>query len=179
MARALRTVGELRQRWRSYVLSTRWRYVQELKSHWKEYSLQSLLCVLVLFIAFMVLRFEHAVIIASIGATAFIVFSMPDSVTAKPRNVVGGHLVGLALGTVSTLVPQPDLIYSAIVYSVAVGATMFIMVVSDTEHPPAAGTALGIAISGYSLNAAIAVITGAVLMSVAHHFLKPYLKYLP
>ena len=44
---------------------------------------------------------------------------------------------------------------------------------------PAAGTALGIAISGYSFDAAIAVITGAVLMSVAHHFLKPYLKYLP
>ena len=172
MARTLRTVRELRHRWGSYVLSTRWRYGPELKSHWKEYTLQSLLCVLVLFIAFMVLRFEHAVIIASIGATAFIVFSMPDSVTAKPRNVVGGHLVGLALGTVSTLVPQPDLIYSAI-------ATMFIMVVSDTEHPPAAGTALGIAISGYSFDAAIAVITGAVLMSVAHHFLKPYLKYLP
>ena len=105
MARARRAVRELRHRWGSYLLSTRWRYGQELKSHWKEYSLQSLLCVLVLFIAFMVLRFEHAVIIASIGATAFFVFSMPDSVTAKPRKVVGGHQVGLALGTVSTLVP--------------------------------------------------------------------------
>lgn len=179
MAAVIRTVRQIRQHLGSYVLSTRWRYGQELKSHWKEYTLQSLLCVLVLFIALMVLRFEHVVIVASIGATAFIVFSMPDSVTAKPRNVVGGHLVGLALGTASTLVPQPDMIYSAIAYSVAVGATMFVMVVSDTEHPPAAGTALGIAISGYSSDAAIAVITGAVLMSVSHHFLKPYLKYLP
>ena len=118
-------------------------------------------------------------IVASIGATAFIVFSMPDSVTAKPRNVIGGHLLGLALGAACALIPQPDPIYSAIAYSIAVGLTMFAMVVSDTEHPPAAGTALGVAMSGYSTDAAIAVVTGAVVMSIAHHFLKPYLKYLP
>ena len=89
MARTLRFVRELQHRWGSYLLSTRWRYGQELKLHWKEYTLQSLLCVLVLFLALMVLRFEkNAVIVPSIGATAFIVFSMPDSVTAKPRSLM-------------------------------------------------------------------------------------------
>ena len=38
---------------------------------------------------------EHAVVIASIGATAFIVFTMPRNITAKPRRVIGGHLAGL------------------------------------------------------------------------------------
>ena len=88
-------------------------------------------------------------------------------------------MVGLSLGVLCALIPQPDPMYSAIVYSVAVGLTMFAMVVTDTEHPPAAGTALGVAISGYSADAAIAVVTGAVIMSTAHHFLWPYLKYLP
>ena len=104
---------------------------------------------------------------------------MPDSITAKTRNVIGGHLLGLTLGAACALILQPDPLYSALSYSIAVGLTMFAMVVSDTEHPPAAGTALGIAMSGYSTDAAIAVVTGAVVLSTAHYFLKPYLKYLP
>ena len=77
------------------------------------------------------------------------------------------------------VMPQPGPTYSAIVYSVAVGLTIFVMVVTDTEYPPAAGTAFGIAISGYSFDAAIAIVTGVVVMSTAHLFLRPYLKYLP
>ena len=51
--------------------------------------------------------------------------------------------------------------------------------VSDTEHPPAGGTALGIAISGYSTGAGIAVVTGLVVLSTPHNFLKPHLRCLP
>ena len=179
MARGRFTLQAIRRQWGEYLDSVKWRYAGELTAYWRNYAFQSILCALILFLALLLLRLENAVIAASIGATAFIVFSMPDSVTAKPRNVIGGHLVGLSLGVFSTLIPQPDPMYSAIVYSVAVGLTMFVMVVTDTEHPPAAGTALGIAISGYSLDAAIAIVTGAVVMSTAHHFLRPYLKYLP
>ena len=50
------------------------------------------------------------------------------------------------------------------------------MVVIDTERPPAAATALGVAITGFSLSAAIAVITSVIVLSLAHHFLKPFLR---
>jgi len=36
--------------------------------------------------SFFISELAEAVIIASIGATAFIVFAMPDSITAQPRN---------------------------------------------------------------------------------------------
>lgn len=112
----------------------------------------------------------------TIGATAFIVFAMPDSITAQARNVIGGQLVGLFFGFLFSLFPQPALIYSIDVSSLAVGATIFTMVVIDMEHPPAAGTALGVAITGMSLDVFIAVSMSVILLSLIHHFFKPYMR---
>jgi len=150
--------------------------IEKLRSSWKSYILQSLLAAFTVFMVLLFLNIEHAVIISSIGATAFIVFAMPKSITAKPRNVIGGHLAGLLLGSLCTLIPQPSSLHSIAAYSLAVGLSILAMVITDTEHPPAAGTALGVAIKGFSLNIAIAVVTSVIILSLAHHFFKPYLK---
>ena len=149
---------------------------REFRQHWKNYVLQSVIATIAVFIVLYFLSMQHAVIIASIGATAFIVFAMPDNITAQARNVIGGQLVGLFFGFLFSLFPQHTLICSIIVYSLAVGAAIFTMVVIDTEHPPAAGTALGVAITGISLDVFIAVIMSVILLSVIHKFFKPYLK---
>ena len=149
---------------------------EELRLFWKNYIFQSFLATLTIFVVLLFLSIEHAVIIASIGATAFIVFAMPKSITAKPRNVIGGHLVGFLSGCLCALIPHSSFLYSILLYSLAVGLSIFIMVVTDTEHPPASGTALGFAITGFDLNAAIALITSAIMLSLAHHFFKPYLR---
>jgi len=150
--------------------------VEELRLFWKNYISQSFLATLTIFIVLLFLSIEHAVIIASIGATAFIVFAMPKSITAKPRNVIGGHLVGFLSGCLCALIPHPSFLYSILLYSLAVGLSIFVMVVIDTEHPPASGTALGFAITGFDLNAAIALITSVIILSLVHHFFKPYLR---
>jgi CBS-domain-containing membrane protein len=150
--------------------------VDEWKQFWRYYVLQSILATLSVFIVLYFLRLQHAVIIASIGATAFIVFTMPDNITAQARNVIGGQLVGLLYGFLFSLIPQPALIYSIIVYSLAVGATIFTMVVTDTEHPPAAGTALGVAMTGISLDVFIAVIISIILLSLIHRFFRSHMK---
>lgn len=62
------------------------------------------------------------------------------------------------------------------VYSLAVGASIFIMVVTDTEHPPASGTALGVAMTGITLNVLIVVIVSVIIFAVIHRMCKPYLK---
>jgi len=49
------------------------------------------------------------------------------------------------------------------------------MVVIDTEHPPAAGTALSLSITGFSLNAVLCVFISVAILAVVHHFLKPYM----
>ncbi|RLC60880.1 MAG: HPP family protein [Chloroflexota bacterium] len=148
---------------------------KELRS-WKNYIFQSLLATMTTFIVLLLLSMEQAVIIASIGATAFIVFAMPTSITARPRNVIGGHLIGLLCGSICALIPQPSFLHSGIAYSLAVGLSFFMMVIADAEHPPASGTALGVAITGFSLDVMVAVITSAVVLSLAHHFLRPFLR---
>ncbi len=149
---------------------------REFRQHWKNYLMQSLLATLSVFVVLYFLSMQHAVIIASIGATAFIVFAMPDNITAQARNVIGGQLVGLFFGFLFSLFPHPSLIYSIIIYSLAVGATIFTMVVTDTEHPPAAGTALGVVITGISLDVFIAVTISIIILSLIHKFFKPYLR---
>ncbi len=148
----------------------------KLRLFWKHYIFQSLLATLAIFIVLLFLSVEHAVIIASIGATTFIVFAMPKSITARPRNVIGGHLVGLLSGSLCSLVPHPSLLHSITIYSLAVGLSIFLMVATDTEHPPASGTALGVAIGGFSPRVAIAVITSTVALSLIHHFFRSSLK---
>ncbi len=43
-------------------------------------------------------------IIAALGATTFIVFATPNSKTAGPRRVIGGHAVGLTIATACILI---------------------------------------------------------------------------
>jgi len=150
--------------------------VEEFRLYWKHYVLQSLFATLAVFIVLYFLSLQDAVIIASLGATAFIVFAMPDSLMAQPRNVIGGHLVGLFWGFVFSLIPHPIMLASLVCYSAAVGLSIFTMVVTDTEHPPASGTALGVAITGMHPSVLIAVVLSIVMLSLIHHFFKPYLR---
>jgi CBS-domain-containing membrane protein len=150
--------------------------LEELKLFWKNYVFQSLFATLAIFIVLLFLNLQHVVIIASIGATTFIIFAMPNYITAKPRNVVGGHLVGLISGSLCALIPHPSFLFSVSIYSLAVGLSIFIMVVTDTEHPPASGTALSIAMTGFSFSTAIFVIASIIILSLIHHLFKAYLR---
>ena len=53
---------------------------------------------------------------------------------------------------------------------------MFLMVVFDMEHPPACGTALGVAMTGFSWGVALAIITSTVVLALIKTGFKPYLK---
>lgn len=150
--------------------------IEEFRLYWKYYVLQSLFATVAVFVVLYFLSLQNAVIIASLGASTFIVFAMPDSITAKPRNVVGGHLVGLFWGSVFSYAPHAAMVECLVCYALAVGLSIFTMVVTDTEHPPASGTALGVAITGMSPHVLVAVVLAIVLLSLIHRFFKPYLR---
>ena len=152
--------------------------VVEFRLHWKNYVLQSALATLALLLALCVTRAnqDQMVLVASIGATAFIVFALPNNLTARPRNVIGGHIVGLSCGFLASLLANPESGYVMVIYALAVGISMFVMVVFDVEHPPAAGTALGIAIVGAGEGAILSVLIGAVVLALAHHLLRRWLR---
>ncbi len=148
----------------------------ELRLYRRHYIIQCLLATFTIFIVLLLLSMRNAVIIASIGASAFIIFAMPNNITAKPRRVIGGHFVGLLIGSLCALIPHSGAFTTALIYSLAVGISIFIMVLIDTEHPPAAATSLGFAITGFSLNAAIALLISIFTLSLVHYFFRQYMR---
>ena len=146
--------------------------IDKFKRLWKYYILQSLLAAVTIFILVIVLGKEKMVVLSAMGATAFIVFAMPKAVSAKTRNVMGGHLTGIAVGAVFFFTNMPFLIE----YPLTVGLVFFLMVALDVEHPPAAGTALAVVINEVSLDVFITIMISAAVLSLCHYHLRKYLK---
>ena len=139
---------------------------------WKYYLLQSLLAVFAVALIVLVLGKEKMVLISAIGSTCFVVFAMPKSVAAQTPNVIGGHLVGVLSGALFFLVPLDP----AIEYPFVVGLACFLMVALDFEHPPAAGTALAVAIHEVTFDAFLTTMVSAIIVTQCRYYLRHYLK---
>lgn len=154
----------------------------------KSYIIQSLFAIVALaIILYFVKILTHAAIVAALGASTFIVFAMPKSITAKPRNLIGGHVVGVVCGTSCYYAllsgPLGRLTSSwefttLFVYALAVGLSLFLMVITNTEHPPAAGTALGIVAHAWSNQVVIFILLSAIGLAIVRGLLGSRLKNL-
>ena len=60
----------------------------------------------------------------------------------------------------------------------AVGLSIFLMVFTNTEHAPAAGTTLGLVIHTYSWAMPVFVLSSVVILSIIRIVLRPYLRNL-
>jgi len=144
--------------------------------YWKDYVLQSSYASLSVFLISIIIP-ENPVVIASIGATAFIVFALPNNIAARPQCIIGGHLLGFFIGSCFAVFPFIDILFfKAIWFALSVGFSILFMVVLDLEHPPAAGTALGMTLVGYSSTSATTIFISVVILAVIGYVAKPYLK---
>jgi CBS-domain-containing membrane protein len=62
--------------------------------------------------------------------------------------------------------------------AMAVGLAIFVMVITGTAHPPAAGLALGLILNEWSPLTIVVVFAGIISLSVIKTVLKPVLKNL-
>ena len=127
---------------------------------------------------------NEAAIIASLGASAFIVFTMPARYSSDPRRLIGGYIVGVLSGCVAYgLSTSNELahltgdshILLIIFASLAVGIAMFIMTVTNTEHAPAAGVALGLVLNEWDILTIIFILSAILWMAGVKKLLKSYL----
>jgi CBS-domain-containing membrane protein len=152
----------------------------------KSFIIQSLLAVVtVAIILYFVGVLTHAAIVAALGSSTFIVFAMPRSITARSRNLIGGHIIGLLSGTVCHYAfltgPLGKFINGAefaviFIYALAVGLAIFLMVITNAEHPPAAGTALGIVAQAWSTQIVIFVLLFAIGLAIVRILLGSHLR---
>lgn len=88
---------------------------------------------------------EHAaILVASMGASAVILFVIPGSPLAQPWPFVGGQLLSAAVG-VNCAFYIHDVALSA---ALAVGLAVLVMIALRCLHPPGAATALAPVLSG-------------------------------
>ncbi len=149
----------------------------KLRRNLPRYVLQCLLATLVLLALLLVeAAVASAVVVAAIGSTAFVVFIMPNSQAADERHVLGGHGIALLTGALATFVDQDVALQFALGGSMAVGAAIFLMAATNTEHAPAAGTALGIVVAGLSWSLVLTLVLSVASLSLIHRLLRPWLE---
>lgn len=77
-------------------------------------------------------------LMAPFGATMVILFALPDSPLAQPRNIVCGHLLTSLMG----LIILHSVGVSPLSLGLAVGAGIALMMLTHTVHPPAGANPL-------------------------------------
>lgn len=102
-------------------------------------------------------------LIPPFGASCVLVFGVPASPFARPRNVIGGHLVSAAMGVLAVTLLGPGPLGIAAGVALAIAA----MMLSDTIHPPAGANPIVVALTGAGWNFLLApVLLGAVSIVV-------------
>jgi CBS-domain-containing membrane protein len=154
----------------------------------KNYLIQSAVAGLVFYA---MLRFLHEIggyaFLAGAASSLFTVFAMPKSITAQPRNLIGGHYLCFIVGAAFSFLYSATSICPAwmtehsfhfIVIALAITLSTLVMVLTDTEHPPAAGTAMAAVVTGLGSLAslALAVFFFPLILALAKYLFRKQLK---
>ncbi|MCH7800678.1 MAG: HPP family protein [Chloroflexi bacterium] len=137
---------------------------------------------------FLILLVEDAVfraaIVVAVASTAFTIFVFPNSIASTPRRIIGGHVIAVVSGAAmaafllvlsvdNTALGTRFVVDIAAALSVGLGALL--MVITNTEHPPAAGTAFALVIYPWSWSAIVFIISSAIILSIVRIILRPML----
>ncbi|TGK48060.1 HPP family protein [Leptospira bouyouniensis] len=80
----------------------------------------------------------HTLLIGSFGATAVLLFAVPDAPLSQPRNLIGGHILSACIAVI--------LVYTIgtnfFTIGLSVGLSILVMYLTHTLHPPGGATAL-------------------------------------
>ena len=148
---------------------------RHFRRRWERYFLQAALAAVTLAVVIAVEdTLANAAIITAIASSAFIVFMAPHSRMSSPRRVIGGHSIALVVGLVIGVIvhdwagePFTSSLITDVAAALGVGIVMLVMSATDTEHPPAAGTVLGLILAPSPLsNGALVIVAALVLTSV-------------
>ena len=152
----------------------------------KNYIVQSLLAIVALWVILHFVGFlSRGAIVAGLGASTFIVFVMPNASSAQPRRLIGGHIVGMLCGLLCYYacltgpiggLSQEWISVAHLGAAISVGLSIFVMTITNTEHPPAAGTALGIVAHEWTFETLVFIVVFPVGLAVARYLLRHFLK---
>ncbi|MFZ0469038.1 MAG: HPP family protein [Thiogranum sp.] len=90
-----------------------------------------------------------AALVASMGASAVLLFAVPHGPLSQPWAVFGGHLVSAAIGIACTRLALDPILTAALAVALAISAMYYLRCI----HPPGGATALSAVVGGESVHA--------------------------
>lgn len=89
-------------------------------------------------VAILALVYKLPMLVASFGASAVLLYGVPDAPLSQPRNVFFGHTVSATVGVVTYMIFGLTWWSAALATAVAI----IVMLITKTSHPPGGATAL-------------------------------------
>lgn len=123
-----------------------------------------------------------ALVVASMGASAVLLFAVPHGPLSQPWPVFGGHLVSGVIGVTCAQHIPDSMVAGAVAVALAIGAMHYLRCI----HPPGGATALTAVIGGSSVHAlgytyvlAPVMLNTVVILSIAvvFNFAFPWRRY--
>jgi CBS-domain-containing membrane protein len=156
---------------------------QQFRTHARQYLAQAALATGTLAIVLIIEdALTNVALITAIAASAFLVFIGPNVRLAAPRRLMGGHFVGCCVGLAGALVlslvradVSNAILARNLIAAMAVGVGIVVMGATDTEHPPAAGTVLGLVLGADAIENALLVMLAIGLINAARALLRRWL----
>ena len=157
---------------------------KKIRKNIKSYVFQSLLTFICVFIALCFHQLFGGIIVASLGASSFIIFITPHTRSSKTRCIIGGYICGAIAGILFSFLHGyiSGLSFEGVSYALilvcaaAAALTTLLMITTGLVHPPAAALALGLASDRECLKTAMAAVIGVIILCTARRLLKKYVK---
>ena len=126
------------------------------------------------FLAFLDSSFEGMIwLIPPFGASMVLVMAVHESLLAKPKNIFLGHILS-ALSGVIILYLISDNFFAL---GIAVALAVFVMIVTDTIHPPAGANPIIVILTGQGISFVLfPVAVGAFMLVVFAYLYNKLLK---
>jgi CBS domain-containing membrane protein len=90
-----------------------------------------------------------ALVVASMGASAVLLFAVPHGPLSQPWSLTGGHLVSALIGVTCALWVPNEILAGALAVGLAIGAMHYL----NCIHPPGGATALTAVLGGDAVHA--------------------------
>lgn len=91
---------------------------------------------------------ESAIIVASMGASAVLLFAVPHGQLSQPWSVLGGHVISAIIGVTCFKLFPNEIVAASLAVGIAIGAMYYLHCI----HPPGGATALSAVIGNETVH---------------------------
>ncbi len=125
---------------------------------------------------------SSAIIVASMGASAVLLFAVPHGPLSQPWSVFGGHMVSAIVGISCAQLFPNEIIAASLAVGVAIGAMYYLRCI----HPPGGATALSAVVSGetvlelgyqYAITPVLLNVIVILLVGIIFNYAFPWRRY--